>query len=119
MKINVKSATSWPALQVVDAVPCGVPGLAINADHGTPATWVITHIRSGLAVAYFPAVSPEAVLAAAQALGTLADWTMSAEDVADHITLGDVLDTVKPWGGEWHRVITPGDRAADVPAVTS
>lgn len=48
MKITVKSARAGRlGRRVVDALPC-VPGLAVNADHGEPGVWVITHVRSGL-----------------------------------------------------------------------
>jgi hypothetical protein len=68
----------------VRATPCGVPGLAIHApaDHvnGQASGWVITHIASGLCAGWWPEVSPEQVLAAAQALGELGDWTVSDLD---------------------------------------
>lgn len=59
---------------VVDAVPCGVPGLAVHAAVRASG-WVVTHVPSGCRVAWFPDASPEYVLACAQALGELGDWT--------------------------------------------
>lgn len=58
----------------VDALPCGVPGLVIHAAPGADG-WVITHVPSGCRAAWFPDADPEWVLACAQALGEVGDWT--------------------------------------------
>jgi hypothetical protein len=73
----------------VDALPCGVPGLMIHAATGAGG-WVITHARSGYAVAWFPEADPESVLGAAPAIGPLADWTASGSDVARVDTAGEI-----------------------------
>lgn len=97
-------------LVTVDAFPCGVAGLAIHAAVPPATGWVITHVRAGLLVGWFPDADPEAVLAAAQALGDLADWSLPADDVADDATQAEVEDALERWGGT---VTAPGSTRAD------
>jgi hypothetical protein len=97
VKIAIKYYGAPSARVTVDALPCGVPGLAIHARHKAPG-WAITHIRSGLGVALFSASDPEAVLAAAQALAPLADWTASAWDISDAVTGNEVLAVTARYG---------------------
>ena len=114
MNITVKSYRETRA--IATALPCGVPGLAINPDETRPALFAITHVRSGLSVAFF--TCPEAALAAAQDLGELlpGGWTLSADDIADEISKGEVADVISPWGGTFG--YPAGDRS-DVAVVAS
>ena len=87
MKILIRSTREGPAVVPVDGLPCGVPGLAITR---APATsgYVITHLRSGNGVLWFPETDPEGVLACAQKLAPLADWTVSGEALVRSKGLG-------------------------------
>lgn len=58
----------------VRATPSGVHGLAIHAA-GPGGGWSMTHVPTGLAVAWWPDGEPEQLLACAQALGALGDWS--------------------------------------------
>lgn len=113
MKIAIKDHSD-PV--TVEALPCGVPGLAIHPDPDRPDVFVITHIRSGLSVALF--TDGEAALAAATGLGELlpGGWTLSAEDIADETSKGEVADVITPWGGSFG--YPSGDRS-DIAAAAS
>ena len=93
----------------MDAVPCGVPGLAIHAAPDADG-WVITHIASGCRAAWFPDASPEWVLACAQELGTLGDWTASPLPL--RLPARAVLDK---YGGDWasQPAVSPGALRAE------
>lgn len=87
----------------VDAMPCGVPGLVIHrvilADGEMGEGLTLTHVRSGLQVAYFPpGVDPEAVLACAQDLAGLADWTQPGAVLVD--AKDAVIAITRRWGSE-------------------
>ena len=99
MNLAVRSRRAHPEMEIVRAVPCGVPGLAINADVIDPRTLIITHVLSGYAVAYFPGVDGEAVLAAASELAKLTDWTQEGADIADEVARYEVVDIASRWGG--------------------
>jgi hypothetical protein len=77
VKILIRSTLEGPAVVPVDGLPCGVPGLAITRTPHAGDGYVITHVRSGNGVLWFPDTDPEGVLAAAQELAPLADWTIS------------------------------------------
>jgi hypothetical protein len=81
----------------VPGMPCGAPGLAITRAVKNPAVLVITHVRSGLVVAMFAHGDPEAVLACAQALAEVADWTQPASDLAYAVT--GARPVIVRWGG--------------------
>jgi|SRR5450755_483398 len=61
----------------VRAGPTPVAGLLVNEDPQLPGHWVVTHERSGYAVAAMP--DPEGALHAAVQLGTLGDWDCPAD----------------------------------------
>jgi hypothetical protein len=91
--------TGAAEIHTVPAFPCGVPGLMICPAGDTPG-WIITHARSGLGLMWFPGAGPEAVLAAAQEIGQLTDWTASAHSMhADMGLRAAVLDAGGKWGG--------------------
>ena len=82
----------------VDAVECGVPGLAImrGAD-GSGHT--IVHVPTGFGVGWFPgSVEPEAVLACAFELDALADWTVPLPDAG--ALSRDVLPVLAHYGAK-------------------
>lgn len=81
----------------VPGMPCGVPGLAITHAVENPATLVIIHVRSGLAVAGFAHGDPEAVLACAQALAGAADWTLAAREI--RAVISRAAPMIARWGG--------------------
>jgi hypothetical protein len=85
--------------EIVDAEawPCGVPGLVIaNAGSGLE----IIHTRSGTCVGKFGDADPEAVLAAAQGIGCLADWTLPGTELRHEPGLGLAVEEVlNRWDG--------------------
>jgi hypothetical protein len=85
----------------VDGWPCGVDGLAITRWVTSGEGLHITHVRSGAVVAIFADADPEAVLAAALEMGSLADWTVSGPQLqAMRETGRKVAEVVWRWGGE-------------------
>lgn len=84
-------------IREIPGMPCGVPGLAITRAVNNPAVLVITHVRSGLAVAMFAHGDPEAVLACAQALAGAADWTLAAADLTAAVI--GAQPVIARWGG--------------------
>jgi hypothetical protein len=88
MKVLVRSTVEGPAVVPVEGWPCGVPGLAITETTGEMTGYSITHVRSGTCVLWFPDTDPEGVLAAAQEVGLLADWTRSGADLLADPFLG-------------------------------
>lgn len=86
------------ATATTDALPTGVPGIAAHLDvSGTG--WVLTHIRSGNGLGWFPPeVDPEALLACAAELAPLADWTASAHDLLASGAVQMALPIAERWG---------------------
>lgn len=82
----------------VDAWPCGVPGLAItraiDLSCVTPS-WTVTHVRSGGAL-WRCIGDPEGALHAAQQLGSLADWTLSADELVATPGLNEGVQQLRP-----------------------
>lgn len=77
----------------VDAYPTPTPGLMVHEALLTGG-WMITHAASGCGVARFG--DPEAALAAATDLGTLADWTRPV-DLASVSESGSAI-VCQRWG---------------------
>jgi hypothetical protein len=70
MKINIRVwADGAFTDREVDALPAGVPGLAVHRAH-EGGGMVISHIKTGAALAAFPGD----VFDCAEALGNLGDW---------------------------------------------
>jgi hypothetical protein len=97
VKIAIRTVKD-PGTQTVDALPVGVPGLAAHAAPGA-AGWIITHVRSGNAVLWFPEASPEAVLAAARQLAPLTDWAAPASQINRRKVGPLVCEVGDRWGG--------------------
>lgn len=96
VKLNAGGTMAIPAM------PCGVPGLSVHrvvlTDGEMGEGLCLTHCRSGLAVGYFPVeVDPEAVLACAQDLARLADWTLPAADLRG-LDENAVIAVTERWG---------------------
>jgi hypothetical protein len=100
VKILVRPVDPGPAIVPVDGLPCGVPGLAITRVPSRES-WSITHVRSGCSAGFFePGTDPEAILAAAQELGAITDWTLPASEVVANRETGyQARDIVESYGG--------------------
>lgn len=98
MKVTVR----WHGVPAeVEGLPCGIPGLAITRWIPPDESLSIIHVRSGHAVAFFYGASPEAVLAAAEEIGTLADWTVSGTCLQGMKRLAlKTAEIAWRWGGE-------------------
>lgn len=114
MNIMIKTVSGE---QETDAFPCGILGLVIHkAQPGFPG-WVITHLRSGYAVGWFPDGNPESTLACARELGELQDWTADGVQLA---ALGrtaafkPIRDCLRRWGYEPYENPLSGDKPADI-----
>jgi hypothetical protein len=66
--------------ELVPARASGVPGLIVNMDPRANDLWGVTHERSGLALGFWTS-DPELIIRFAHELRTLADWTLSGEDL--------------------------------------
>lgn len=103
----------------VAASECGVPGLIIHPALPPSAGVVLTHRRSGCALAWFPPdTSPEYALAAAREVASLADWTRPGTDVLRH-TGSLVRAVLVRWGGVIYRSPPEAEelRGQDIPAL--
>lgn len=102
----------------VDGLPCGIPGLAIVRQVDPADRLDIIHVRSGLALGLFRDASPEAVLAASQEVGVLADWTVAGTALQpDEGLAGQVREIVRRWGGSVNGPVLTG--ATDIAGVTA
>lgn len=108
------NVTTRSGIREVPGLPSGVPGLAVTRAADNPAILVITHVRSGLAVARFPHGDPEAVLACAHALAGIADWTALARELRPAITRAE--PAIARWGGtrDPYPMATEAELAADI-----
>ena len=99
--MSAKVAVRWSGKTIkVGGLPCGVPGLAIVLRPSGEGLGIV-HVRSGAFIGLFAAsVSPEAVLAAAQEIAHLADWTVPGTVLQSTPGLADdAYMVVLRWGG--------------------
>lgn len=96
MKITVRC---FDTTAEVDGCCCGVPGLAVTR-WVTGESLNIVHLRSGTVICWFPGADPEAVLAAARELGTLAGWDVPGTRLqADRGLAAQAARVARRWGG--------------------
>ena len=109
-KLRIYQPADPSGFGIVDALPCGVPGLMIHKALDADG-WMITHARSGIGVAWFPDADPEAVLAAAQEIGPLTDWTASGDTVVAS-GIGRRMSAIcRKWGSRDYPAPGPGSAA--------
>jgi hypothetical protein len=106
-------------MMTIKALPVGVPGIMAHPTASGRPGWMLTHVRSGNGIAYFPPdVDPEVLLACAKELAPLTDWTCRGSDLANAQMARKIVAVTSRWGSVNRRIpaailddISPGGAA--------